>query len=184
MAAQIPVKNDEKANQIAFEKVKKDKEREVKDGFDGSWVAHPGLVPTVLNVFNEHMPKSNQIERKRNDIEVTAEQLLEVPDGEITEEGLRINISVGIQYIEAWLGGRGAVPLFNLMEDAATAEISRAQVWQWIRHPKGVLNDGRKVTLELVNQLIEEELEKIKVHIGNERYVNGRFEEATELFRN
>ncbi|MCU9595363.1 malate synthase A [Caldibacillus thermolactis] len=183
MAAQIPVKNDEKANQIAFEKVKKDKEREVKDGFDGSWVAHPGLVPTVLNVFNEHMPKSNQIERKRNDIEVTAEQLLEVPDGEITEEGLRINISVGIQYIEAWLGGRGAVPLFNLMEDAATAEISRAQVWQWIRHPKGVLNDGRKVTLELVNQLIEEELEKIKVHIGNERYVNGRFEEATELFR-
>lgn len=183
MAAQIPVKNDVEANRIAFEKVRKDKEREVRDGFDGSWVAHPGLVPTVMDVFNENMPQPNQINRKRDDVQVTAEQLLEVPDGDITEEGLRINISVGIQYIEAWLGGRGAVPIFNLMEDAATAEISRAQVWQWIRHPKGILNDGRKVTFELVNQLIEEELEKIQAQVGNERYESGRFEEATELFR-
>lgn len=183
MAAQIPVKNDEEKNRIAFEKVKKDKEREVKDGFDGSWVAHPGLVPVAMEVFDRHMPGPNQIDRKRDDYTITAEQLLEIPEGNITEQGLRTNISVGIQYIEAWLMGRGAVPLYNLMEDAATAEISRAQVWQWIRHPKGILNDGRKVTLELVEQMIGEELEKIKSEVGTERFENGRFEEATELFR-
>lgn len=183
MAAQIPVKNDEAANAIAFEKVKKDKERDVKDGFDGSWVAHPGLVPVCKEVFDKFMPGPNQIDRKRDDVHVTAEQLVEVPQGEITEGGLRTNISVGIQYIEAWLIGRGAVPLYNLMEDAATAEISRAQVWQWIRHDKGILNDGRKVTHELVNQLIDEELEKIKVEVGVERFEKGRFDEATKLFR-
>ncbi len=183
MAAQIPVKNDEDANASAFEKVRKDKEREVKDGFDGSWVAHPGLVPVAKEVFDQYMPQPNQIDRKRDDIEITAEQLVEVPEGDITEAGLRTNISVGIQYIEAWLMGRGAVPLYNLMEDAATAEISRAQVWQWIRHPKGILSDGRKVTFELVEQMIEEELEKIKQEIGAERFEQGRFEEATALFR-
>lgn len=183
MAAQIPVKNDEVANASAFEKVRKDKEREVKDGFDGSWVAHPGLVPVAKEVFDQYMPQPNQIDRKRDDIEITAEQLVEVPEGDITEAGLRTNISVGIQYIEAWLMGKGAVPLYNLMEDAATAEISRAQVWQWIRHPKGILSDGRKVTFELVEQMIEEELEKIKQEIGAERFEQGRFEEATALFR-
>lgn len=183
MAAQIPVKNDEAANAIAFEKVRKDKEREVKDGFDGSWVAHPGLVPVAKEVFDAFMPQPNQIDRKRDDIEITSEQLVEVPNGEITETGLRTNISVGIQYIEAWLMGRGAVPLYNLMEDAATAEISRAQVWQWIRHPKGILTDGRKVTFDLVNQLIDEELEKIKLEIGTDRFEKGRFDEATALFR-
>jgi malate synthase len=184
MAAQIPVKNDEEANRSAFEKVRKDKEREANDGFDGSWVAHPGLVPTVLEVFNEHMPTPNQVERKRDDVRVTAGQLVEMPDGDITESGLRTNINVGIQYIEAWLLGRGAVPLFNLMEDAATAEISRAQVWQWIRHEKGILNDGRKVTFELVDEMIDEELEKIKIQLGEERFENGKFDEATALFRN
>ena len=182
MAAQIPVKNDPEANRIAFEKVKKDKEREVHDGFDGSWVAHPGLVPVAMEVFDEHMPQPNQVNRQRDDITITNEQLVEMPEGDITEQGLRTNISVGIQYIEAWLGGRGAVPIYNLMEDAATAEISRAQVWHWIRHPKGILKDGRKVTLELVHQMIDEELEKIKEQIGKERFENGRFEEAVKLF--
>lgn len=182
MAAQIPVKNDPQANEDAFQKIAKDKEREVNDGFDGSWVAHPGLIATVKNVFDEKMPASNQINKKRDDIQVNAEELIAVPEGNITETGLRMNISVGIQYIEAWLRGKGAVPLFNLMEDAATAEISRAQVWQWIRHPKGILDDGRKVTFALVEELIEEELQKIQATYGSEVYHSGRFDEATELF--
>ncbi|MGV3487585.1 MAG: malate synthase A [Tuberibacillus sp.] len=182
MAAQIPIKNDPSANSLALQKVYKDKEREVQDGFDGSWVAHPGLVATVMNVFNEHMPQANQINRQRDDIQISAEALLAVTKGKITEAGLRLNISVGIQYIEAWLLGRGAVPLYHLMEDAATAEISRAQVWQWIRHPDGILDDGKKVTIELVKHLIDEEVQKMKVILGNERFENGRFKDAVELF--
>jgi malate synthase len=182
MAAQIPVKDDPEANEKAFAKVRKDKEREVKDGFDGSWVAHPGLVPAVMEVFDRHMPGPNQIGRKRDDVTVKAEDLLRWPDGNITEEGLRTNISVALQYIEAWLSGKGAVPLFRLMEDAATAEISRAQVWQWIRHPKGKLEDGRKITLDLVRQLMQEELEKIRETLGEETFRQKRFKEAEELF--
>lgn len=183
MAAQIPVRNDEKANEEAFAKVRADKEREAKDGHDGTWVAHPGLVPVAMEVFNKEMPEENQINsNKQLDLEVTAEELLEVPEGDITEEGVRINISVGIQYIASWLSGRGAAPLNNLMEDAATAEISRAQLWQWIRHEKGVLNDGRKVTLEMYETLKAEELEKIKTAIGEEAFKENRFEEATQLF--
>jgi malate synthase len=183
MAAQIPVKNDPVANEEAFAKVRADKEREARDGHDGTWVAHPGLVPVAMEVFNQYMPTPNQIHKKReDDPPTTADQLLAVPEGPITEAGLRNNISVGVQYIEAWLRGSGAVPIFNLMEDAATAEIARAQVWQWIHHPKGVLNDGRKVTVELFHRLLDEELRKIKETIGEERYHGGKFKLASELF--
>ncbi len=183
MAAQIPIKNDPDANEDALNKVRQDKEREARDGHDGTWVAHPALVSVALDVFNEWMKTPNQIDRKREDVTVTAAQLLEVPQGPITEAGLRTNISVGIQYIEAWLRGSGAVPIFNLMEDAATAEISRAQVWQWIHHPKGILEDGRNVTLELFDKLLHEELEKIENTINAQTFSQGKFEEATELFR-
>jgi len=181
MAAQIPVKNDPKANEEAFEKVRQDKEREATDGHDGTWVAHPGLVPTALEVFNRLMPTPNQI-HKIPDVKVAAEDLLRVPEGPITAAGLRINVSVGVRYIEAWLRGVGAVPIFNLMEDAATAEISRTQVWQWIRHPRGVLQDGRKVTKELVLQVLDEEMAKIRTEIGEAAYAKSRFELARRFF--
>ncbi|MCH1626851.1 malate synthase A [Fredinandcohnia quinoae] len=182
MAAQIPVKNNPTANEEAFNKVRADKEREAKNGHDGTWVAHPALVPVAQEVFDKEMKNANQIERKREDVQVTSRDLLAVPVGSITEEGVRTNINVGIQYIESWLRGRGAAPIHNLMEDAATAEISRAQLWQWIKHPEGILIDGRKVTLELVNQLKDEELQKIKIDIGTEEFEAGRFHEATRLF--
>jgi malate synthase len=183
MAAQIPVKNDPKANEEAFAKVRADKEREANDGHDGTWVAHPGMVQLALDVFNARMPTPNQIAKKREDVHVTAVDLLQFgPSEPITEQGLRTNISVGVQYLEAWLRGSGAVPIFNLMEDAATAEISRAQVWQWIRHPRGVLNDGRKVTKELFRALLEEELEKIKNGIGLDRFDKSKYGVARELF--
>lgn len=183
MAAQIPVKNNPKANEEAFAKVRADKEREARDGHDGTWVAHPALVPVALEVFNREMPNANQIETKKlEDLNVSASDLIEVPEGTITENGVRMNINVGIQYVASWLGGRGAAPIHNLMEDAATAEISRAQLWQWIRHPKGILDDGRKVTVEMYEQFKKEELEKIKQEIGAESFANGRFDEAVELF--
>ena len=183
MAAQIPIRNDEVANSIAFQKVQDDKRREALDGHDGTWVAHPGLVPIALAEFNEHMPTPNQIDRKREDVHVTAADLVEVPLGTITEEGLRLNCSVGIQYIASWFRGNGAAPINNLMEDAATAEISRSQVWQWIRHPKGILEDGRKVTKELVMTIIDEELQQIKQDVGLKTYATGQFIEANELFQ-
>jgi malate synthase len=183
MAAYIPVKADPLANEIALRKVREDKQREATDGHDGTWVAHPGLVPIAREEFDKVLgDKSNQIDRQRNDVSVTAEQLIEVPKGTITEEGLRTNIRVGIQYIEAWLGGVGCVPLYNLMEDAATAEISRTQVWQWVHHPRGVLADGRKVTLPLVRRFIAEELERIRRERGEGRFENGHFPQATQLF--
>ncbi len=183
MAAQIPVKNDPKANEEAFAKVRADKEREANDGHDGTWVAHPGMVQLALDVFNAIMPNPNQIERKREDVRVTAEDLLDFgPSGPITEQGLRTNVGVGVQYLEAWLRGSGAVPIFNLMEDAATAEISRAQVWQWIRHPRGMLSDGRKVTKELFRAVLKEELNKIKNVVGEDRFAKGKYDSARELF--
>jgi malate synthase len=183
MAAQIPIRNNPAANEDAFEKVRADKEREARDGHDGTWVAHPGLVPVALEVFNREMPDANQIDTdKQRDITITAKDLLEIPDGTITEEGVRVNINVGIQYVESWLSGKGAAPIHNLMEDAATAEISRAQLWQWIRHPKGILNDGRKVNVELYEQLKAEELEKMKEEVGTVAFENGRFIEAVQLF--
>jgi len=162
MAAQIPIKNDLQANEIAIEKVRADKRREVRNGHDGTWVAHPGLVQVAMEAFDEWMMTPNQIDRQLSEVNVTARDLLEVPQGPITEDGVRLNVNVGIQYLSAWLLGSGAVPINHLMEDAATAEISRAQLWQWIHHPKGVMNDGRKVTAEWVGSLIVEEMEKIK----------------------
>ncbi len=183
MAAQIPIKNNEKANAEAFAKVKADKEREANDGHDGTWVAHPGLVSVALEAFNAVMKSPNQIDRKREDVNIEAADILKFGPAEpITEQGLRTNVSVGIQYIEAWLRGSGAVPIFNLMEDAATAEISRAQVWQWIRSPRGVLSDGRKVTKELFHTVLEEELGKIKTIVGEKQFEKGRYQEASTLF--
>src|ERR1700756_2790489 len=183
MAAQIPVKNDPKANEEAFAKVRADKEREATDGHDGTWVAHPGLVSTALEAFDAVMKTPNQIDRKREDVQITGADLLKFgPEKPITENGLRINISVGVQYLESWLRGSGCVPIFNLMEDAATAEISRAQVWQWIRHPRGVLSDGRKVTKELFRTVLGEELEKIRSMVGPDRFAKGRYAEAAEMF--
>ncbi len=183
MAAQIPVKNDPKANEEAFAKVRADKEREARDGHDGTWVAHPGMVQLAMDAFNAVMPQPNQIEKKRHDVQVTASDLLQFgPSEPITENGLRTNVSVGVQYLEAWLRGHGAVPIFNLMEDAATAEISRAQVWQWIRHAHGTLNDGRKVTKELFRTVLDDELGKIKEQIGEKRFAASKFESARELF--
>ncbi|WP_257347989.1 malate synthase A [Pseudalkalibacillus decolorationis] len=183
MAAQIPVKNDMEANDKAMDKVRVDKELEAENGHDGTWVAHPGLVPIALDVFDKSMPTNNQFHKKREEVNITAQQLLAVPKGEITEDGLRMNISVAIQYIEAWLRGKGAVPLYNLMEDAATAEISRAQVWQWIRHPKGRLVDGEPITSELVEVFIDQEMEKIKGQIEKEQYQSSKFPLAVNLFK-
>jgi malate synthase len=182
MAAQIPIKNDPKANEEALAKVQADKEREASDGHDGTWVAHPGLVPIALEAFNNKMPQPNQVDRKREDVNITRDDLLKFePEGPITEKGLRTNINVGVQYLGSWLAGNGCVPIFNLMEDAATAEISRSQVWQWIRSPRGVLDDGRKVTVDLFRQLLAEEMENIKEYQG-ENYALGKYEEAAKLF--
>ncbi|HUN70505.1 MAG TPA: malate synthase A [Burkholderiales bacterium] len=183
MAAQIPIKNDPAANDAALEKVRQDKLREVTDGCDGTWVAHPALVPIAKEVFDKHMPQPNQYGKQRPDVNVMAKELLDFrPSAPITEAGVRNNISVGIQYLGAWLAGNGCVPVFNLMEDAATAEISRSQIWQWIRSPKGVLDDGRKVTVELFRRLLAEELPKVRSYLGEESWKAGRYEEGAKLF--
>jgi malate synthase len=183
MAAQIPVKNDEAANSAAFAKVKADKEREATIGHDGTWVAHPGLVPVALEAFNRLMPTPNQIaQKKRDDVKARAADLLRFePEQPITEKGLRLNINVAIQYVGAWLAGQGAVPIFNLMEDAATAEISRSQVWQWIRSAKGRLDDGRKVTKDMVATMIPEEVGKIREYLGP-TYSAGDYDDAAKIF--
>ncbi len=182
MAAQIPIKNNPVENEEAFAKVRADKEREAADGHDGTWVAHPGLVSATLEVFNRLMPAPNQIDKQRDDVRATAKELIAVPEGQITEKGVRLNIEVGILYTAAWLRGNGAVPIHNLMEDAATAEISRAQLWQWIRHPKGILDDGREVTKELFRQILGEEVAKIKASSGDAQYAAGKYEQAAGLF--
>ncbi len=181
MAAQIPIKNNPEANAVALAKVRADKEREAGDGHDGTWVAHPGLVPVAKEIFDKLMPTPNQIHRLRDDVTITREDLLRVPEGDITEDGMRININVGILYLEAWLRGIGCVPIYNLMEDAATSEISRSQVWQWLHH-QARLTDGRKITETLYKNLVEEELEKIRKMIGEERYRKGEFLLASQLF--
>jgi malate synthase len=177
MAAWIPVKHDSAKNEAAFAKVRADKEREANDGHDGTWVAHPGMVELATEAFDEVMRQPNQINRKREDVNVAARDLLDfAPHEPITEAGLRQNVSVGVQYLEAWLRGRGAVPLFNLMEDAATAEISRAQVWQWIRNGRGVLDNGRKVTKDLFRSILDDEIGKVTQSSRN------KFAAARELF--
>ena len=181
MAAQIPIKTDAAANTVALAKVRADKLREVQNGHDGTWVAHPGLVPIAREVFDTHMRGPNQIHRKREDVTVTAEDLIRLPEGTRTEAGLRSNVSVGIQYLAAWIGGNGCVPLYHLMEDAATAEISRTQVWQWLRYHAD-LSDGRSVTRELLDTVLEEELREIQREVGAEAYSTGHFAEARTLF--
>ncbi len=182
MAAQIPIKGDETANAAALEKVRCDKEREANDGHDGTWVAHPGLVPIALAEFDKVLGDRPNQREKMPEAPFGAADFIEAPQGTITEAGLRQNISVGIQYIASWLCGNGCVPLYNLMEDAATAEISRTQVWQWTHHPEASLADGRKVTLELARAVTDEEMEKLARDLGPERLKNGRFAEARDLF--
>jgi malate synthase len=181
MAAQIPIKNDPAANATALAKVRADKEREATDGHDGTWVAHPALVPVAREIFDRLMPEKNQIARQRQDVHVNAADLLKTPEGPRTEAGLRMNISVGISYIEAWLRGLGCVPLNNLMEDAATAEISRAQIWQWLHHATA-LDDGRKVDADFYRRLRNEELARIRAGMGADRYAASRFDAAAKLF--
>jgi len=181
MAAQIPVKGDEAANEAAFNKVRADKEREATNGHDGTWVAHPDLVPVAMEVFGK-LSGPNQLVRQRQDVTVGQAELLEPHQGERTEEGLRECCRVGVQYIEAWISGRGAVPLYNLMEDAATAEISRSQIWQWLYHG-ATLNDGRTVTVDLFEDVLADEMANLREALGEEAWTAGRFEEAIGLFK-
>ena len=188
MAAQIPIKNDEEQNNKSLQKVYDDKLIEVYNGHDGTWVAHPGLVPIAKKVFDEQLEYPCQLGNKREDIHVTSNDLLKLPvktaggrTGIITEKGIRTNINIGILYIEAWLKGDGCVPLYNLMEDAATAEISRAQIWQWLKH-KARTVDKKEITKECFNQLLKEELEQIKITVGEENYNKGKFKEASNIF--
>lgn len=179
MAAQIPIKGDEDANRVALEKVRRDKLREVADGHDGTWVAHPALVAIAAEVFDEHMPSKQPL---LDDLVVTAEDLLRTPTGTRTEGGLRLNVRVGIQYVAAWLTGSGCVPLYHLMEDAATAEISRTQVWQWVHH-NVQLEDGSSVTVERIGKVIDEELEVIRGEVGDARFALIPYADAAILFR-
>ncbi|MBB6372404.1 malate synthase A [Chryseobacterium shigense] len=180
MAAQIPVKNDDEANEAAFEKVRKDKEREVKNGHDGTWVAHPALVSVAKEIFDQYMPQQNQIAKKL-EYHIKETDLLEVPQGEITEKGVRKNINVGILYLESWLIGTGAAAIYNLMEDAATAEISRTQLWQWLKNDAKLDNDVT-LTREMILQWEAEEIENIEKYVGEQRFKNGKFNLAKELF--
>ncbi len=181
MAAQIPIRNDEEANERALGKVRNDKEREVQDGHDGTWVAHPALVPLAMKIFDEHMPGPNQLDRLLEDVHVNAADLLQVVKGKITAAGLRENINVAVQYMASWLDGNGCVPINNLMEDAATAEISRAQVWQWCHHATGILDDGRNITYDLFRTLIREEMDKIREQVGDERFEAASYRRAAQL---
>jgi len=188
MAAQIPIKNNEEENRKSIQKVYDDKLIEVYNGHDGTWVAHPALVSVAKDVFDRQLEYPCQLGNKREDIKVTANDLLKLPVktaggriGIITEKGIRTNINVGILYIEAWLNGNGCVPLYNLMEDAATAEISRAQIWQWLKHQAKTV-DKKEITVEYFNKLLKEEVKKIKLNIGEEKYNNGKFKEASDIF--
>ncbi|SHK89936.1 malate synthase A [Chryseobacterium polytrichastri] len=180
MAAQIPIKDNYEANSLAFEKVRNDKKREVKNGHDGTWVAHPALVSVAKKIFDQYMPSENQIEKKFH-YQIKESDLLEIPKGEITEKGVRKNINVGILYIESWLMGIGAAAIYNLMEDAATAEISRTQIWQWLKN-EAVLIDDRTLTRTMILQWELEEMEIIEKYVGEERFKNGKFNLAKELF--
>ncbi|MGB5820624.1 MAG: malate synthase A [Saonia sp.] len=182
MAAQIPIRNNPNANAAALEKVRVDKEREVKNGHDGTWVAHPALVAVAMQEFDKYMPTPNQLHRTRNDVKITEKDLVEIPQGTVTETGIRKNINVGILYLEAWLRGNGAVALYNLMEDAATAEISRTQLWQWLKN-KAELADGRRFDMDLFQEIFEDEVEKIIVQTGEDKIRETQFERAFELFQ-
>jgi malate synthase len=180
MAAQIPIKNNEEANNVAFDKVVTDKRREVQNGHDGTWVAHPDLVPLAKSVFDKYMTTQNQIHVKREDVNVVEEDLLAVPKGTITEEGVRKNISVSVLYIASWLNGQGAVALHHLMEDAATAEISRSQLWQWLQN-EVVLDNNKTLTEDYYHRLAMEEFEKIKKIVGDENHEKQNYHLAEQL---
>ncbi len=185
MAAFIPSRKDKEVNDIALAKVREDKLRESNDGFDGTWVAHPDLVPTAKEVFDSVLKdKPHQKEKLRAEVNTTAADLINfnIPNGQITEAGMRLNINVALQYIDAWLRGSGAVAIHNLMEDAATAEICRAQLWQWVHNPNAALSDGRNVSLDLYRQFLADEITKIKAQFGAETYANSRMEDAINLF--
>ncbi|MGQ0722013.1 MAG: malate synthase A [Candidatus Eiseniibacteriota bacterium] len=180
MAAQIPIKDDPQASELALAKVREDKRREADDGHDGTWVAHPGLVGTAREMFDPILEGPHQLDNLREDVWITASDLLEVPEGPVTEKGLRHNVNVGVQYLAAWLAGNGCVPLYNLMEDAATAEISRAQIWQWIRHGAR-LSDGRTIDLPLVRRILDEEMDRIRSAVGEKRFAEGCYRTAAEI---
>ena len=182
MAAQIPIKNDPEANEAALAKVRADKEREARDGHDGTWVAHPGLVDIARSIFDKYMPTPNQIHRKREDVHVTTADLLAVPTGTITPAGLRTNADVGIRYMAAWLGGNGCVPIYNLMEDAATAEISRSQIWQWLHNPNARFDDGRPITVEMFRDTTAAVLVELRQQVGESEFAAGQYELAARLF--
>ena len=182
MAAQIPIKGDEAANEAALAKVREDKEREASNGHDGTWVAHPGLIPVAMEIFDRHMgERPNQLDVARDDVQVSAADLIEPCEGTITESGVRGNLNVAIRYMAAWLGGQGCVPINHLMEDAATAEIARTQVWQWIRHPAGKLDDGRDIALDLVRHWQAEELAAIRAEVGEDAFAGGHYQAAADL---
>jgi malate synthase len=181
MAAQIPVRDDPDANEIALARFRADKEREVLEGYDGTWVAHPGLVPLARAVFDEHMPGTDQRDRRLEEVEIDALDLLQVPRGRITEAGLRDNINVAVRYLAAWLDGQGCVPINHLMEDAATAEIARAQLWQWVHQPTGILDEGQNITAELFQKLLREESGSIKGEIGDRAFDRGQWRPAAAL---
>jgi malate synthase len=181
MAAQIPIKEDPQKNEEALAKVRADKLREVKAGHDGTWVAHPGLVAVAREIFDAHMKAPNQLGVLREDAVADRTDLLEITPGTRTDAGLRHNVRVGIQYLEAWLRGQGCVPIYHLMEDAATAEISRAQVWQWMKH-QAKLDDGSVVTTDRFERVVVEEMERVRVEVGEERFTRGKFPEARDLF--
>ncbi len=182
MAAQIPIKGDAQANEAALAKVREDKVREAEDGHDGTWVAHPALVAIAKEEFDRIMPQPNQVDRLREDVDISARDLLTVPEGPITEAGLRNNISVGVQYMAHWLGGNGCVPLYHLMEDAATAEIARAQVWQWVHHPDGKLESGTKISMNMVRRILNEEMDRIRSDVGPQMFAEIPYEQARDLF--
>ncbi|MEX2495651.1 MAG: malate synthase A [Woeseia sp.] len=181
MAAQIPIKGDPDANNRALAKVRADKEREVADGHDGTWVAHPALVPVAMEIFDAQMPGPNQLKRLREEDHITAADLLQVAKGKITESGVRDNVRIAVQYMAAWLDGNGCVPINHLMEDAATAEISRAQLWQWVHHDTGILDEGRNVTYDYFRALLDEEIERIRAAVGEETFNEGSYRKAAEL---
>jgi malate synthase len=185
MAAFIPSRKDPEVNEQALTKVRADKEREATDGFDGTWVAHPDLVPVAMEVFDKVLgDKPNQIDKQRPEVSVTADQLLaanETP-GEQSSAGLRTNVDVGIRYIESWLRGMGAAAIHNLMEDAATAEISRSQIWQWVHNDVTLADTGEQVTADLVRKYADEETEKIRDEVGADAYDSGRWKEARDIF--
>jgi len=181
MAAQIPIKGDEQANRAAIEKVRADKQREAGDGHDGTWVAHPGLIPVAMKIFDEYLQGPNQLDRLRRDVQVSAADLVRPCEGTITEAGVRGNISVAIRYLAAWLGGQGCVPLDNLMEDAATAEIARSQLWQWIRHDAGRLDDGRDIDLELFRAWTSEVLNQLREGHGQTAFESAGYQRAADL---